>query len=70
MARALFLTWQDSLSRRWFPVGKLLSSNGHYAFEYIQGALAAREHGFEPIHGFPDLHARYESDELFPLFSN
>jgi hypothetical protein len=70
MAGALFLTWQDPLSRRWFPVGKLRSSNGHYCFEYIQGALTAREHGFEPIHGFPDLNARYESEELFPLFSN
>jgi hypothetical protein len=52
-------------------VGKLLSGNGKYVCEYIQGALAAREQGgFEPIHAFPELNARYESDDLFPMFSN
>jgi len=70
-ARKLFLAWQDPLTRRWFPVGKLLSENGTYAFEYVKGALAAQEQaGFEAIAGFPDLDARYESAGLFPLFSN
>lgn len=71
MARTLFLTWQDPATRRWFPVAKLCSSDRHtYSFEYIEGVHAAREHGFELIHGFTSLHTSYESDQLFPLFSN
>ncbi len=67
----LFLAWQDSVSRAWFPIGQLTKENNCYQFVYIQGALSARQQcGFEPLRAFPDFDKVYESPELFPLFSN
>ncbi len=67
----LFLAWQDSESRTWFPVGKLTHVDGMYHFSYLQGAIEAREKvDFQPIWSFPDLHQCYSSIELFPLFAN
>jgi hypothetical protein len=69
--KTLFLAWQDSASRAWFPVGKLISQNGIYQFKYLQGALEAKEKaGFEPIWSFPDFYHHYSSTDLFPLFAN
>lgn len=69
--RKLFLTWQDKKSRKWFPIGQLTFDGGLYRFFYIKGALQAHEEaGFQPLVSFPDLHETYESDELFPMFSN
>jgi hypothetical protein len=38
-----------------------------YSFYYIQNALKVPD--FRPFLGFPDMWARYESDNLFPLFA-
>ena len=66
----LFLAWQDPKRRRWYPVGKLMRDNGTYHFSYTQGALEAKAVGFGPLVAFPDLHASYTSEEVFPLFAN
>lgn len=69
--RTLFLSWQDHTSRRWYPVGRLNSGDGKYTFAYIGGAQEARDEAlFRPLPAFPDLYTAYESDQLFPLFSN
>jgi hypothetical protein len=69
--RTLFLAWQDPQSRRWYPVGRLESLDGLYSFTYTKGAeQARREAGFEPLTSFPELYTIYESEQLFPLFSN
>ena len=69
--KTLFLAWQDSLSRTWFPVGKLTHEDGMYHFDYLQGALKAKAiANFQPIWSFPDLEHHYSSIELFPLFTN
>jgi hypothetical protein len=69
--RKLFLTWQDKQSRKWFPIGQLTFDGEVYRFFYIQGALKAQsEAGFQPLVSFPDFRDVYESDELFPMFSN
>jgi len=71
MVRTLFLAWQDRSSRVWYPVGRLTSTEGVYTFEYINGAAEAqKEAGFQALPYFPNLTYRYESRELFPLFSN
>lgn len=71
MTKKLFLAWQDPVSRRWFTIGRLTFDGGLYRFTYTQGVHEAqRESGFQPLQMFPDFHAEYESDELFPLFSN
>ena len=71
----LYLAWQDHKSRQWFPVGQLDTDRSTqprtYEFSYISGAEDARKAAhFFPIVGFPELHERYRSDELFPLFQN
>lgn len=74
---ALYLAWQDSQSRRWFPVGQLVvhhdSEPGRYEYEfaYIGGVKEAeRTANFRPIMGFPELTERYRSGGLFPIFQN
>lgn len=71
MNRTLFLGWQDPVARRWYAIGRLTSEASKYKFAYTNGVGEAMKTGrFEPIPSFPDLHTTYESDELFPLFSN
>lgn len=66
----LFLIWRSSLKNKWFPIGKLTNGNG-YQFEYIQGVLEAeKECGFQPMEQFPRFEEKYESQDLFPLFTN
>ncbi len=67
----LFLAWRDPNSRAWFPIGRLEATGEAYEFSYTQGALEAKDRcNFEPLPMFPDFHTVYESDELFPLFTN
>ena len=73
----LYLAWQDSESRRWFPVGRLSASDDtdaagqEYEFSYINGVKDARKSAdFVPILGFSDLTEHYRSHRLFPLFQN
>ncbi len=69
--KTLFLAWQDSETRRWFPVGKLTYDDGIYRFRYTQGArMAQHERGFAGLPSFPELATTYESNRLFPLFSD
>lgn len=71
--RSFFLGWQEHKSRAWYPIGRLDASpeNNDYSFGYTLGAKkAAQEHNFEPLYDFPDFGKRYQSDKLFPLFSN
>jgi hypothetical protein len=70
--KSLFLAWQAP-TRAWFPVGRLDVDldNSRYLFNYTKGALRAKlAVGFDALPAFPDLHRRYESSELFPLFQN
>ena len=73
-SKTLFLAWQDKeQSRQWFPVGRLDVdiSPYQYVFGYTRGAeVAAKKSGFAPLYDFPNLHLRYTSNRLFPLFSN
>jgi hypothetical protein len=49
---------------------RLVGTLPGFEFAYIQGAHAAREHGFEPFIAFPDLARVYRSRELLPFFKN
>lgn len=68
----LYLAWQDAVSRRWFPVGRLQKlTDQRYEFVYLRGYLEAHaQAGMSPILGFPDPETRYVSDALFPHFQN
>jgi hypothetical protein len=68
---ALFLAWQDPVSRAWFPIGRLETrSDGGYRFVYTRGFARAEQAGLTPLVGFPELDRVYDSAELFPLFKN
>jgi hypothetical protein len=66
-ARRLVVTWQHPDRRLIEPIGLLEYDGQRYRFGYIRHALDVE--GFRPLLGFGDLHARYASDELFPLFA-
>jgi len=70
--RTLFLAWQATDLRQWFPVGRLEADTeqSRYLFQYTRGALDARRGGFHPIASFPNLEQCYQSDDLFPMFRN
>ncbi|MBL1320960.1 MAG: hypothetical protein COA63_007870 [Methylophaga sp.] len=69
--KTLFLAWQAP-DRQWFPVGRLVADTAHqvYEFDYIKGALNAKESGFTALLAFPDFDKHYCASELFPLFQN
>lgn len=71
LERTLFVAWRDPAGSI-HPVGRLVRRIGpsgeHYAFAYLK--LAERLEDFEPLPGLPDLHRRYDSDALFPVFAN
>ncbi len=64
----LFVSWQDPEKRRWYPVGRLTFDKPVYKFVYTVGAREAEN--FSPFFGMGDLEAVYESEQLFPIFSN
>lgn len=72
--RAIFVAWQDPVSRAYTPVARLTCEAGpvgdRYEFVYIRGAQQAAKSGFRPFLAFADLHGVYRSDEPFPFFSN
>jgi hypothetical protein len=69
--KTLFLAWQDPLTRKWFPIGRLTYDGRLYHFIYLQGAIEAhKDANFQPIISFPDFDQSYGSLELFPLFNN
>ncbi len=70
--RRLFVAWRNPDSRQIIPVGLLLQSNESgapgYTFVYLK--IAETLEGFHPLPGLPDLHRRYDSRSLFPVFAN
>lgn len=72
VSRVLFVAWQHPVSRRIYPVARLLDrlEEPRWEFAYIGGARVAAEHGFDHFLGMEDLEAVYASAELPPLFGN
>lgn len=66
--KKLYLAWQDPLTRRWFPVGRLTLENQGYRFVYTKGANQSPR--FIPFGRMNELKTVYEATELFPLFAN
>jgi hypothetical protein len=63
-----YVAWRHPETTSWHPIGLLSEEVGQFHFEYLLGARLAD--GFVPLSGFPDLDVRYESESLFPIFSN
>ncbi len=70
MSQTLFIAWRSGshVQGQWGPVGRLDKTDDGYRFVYTKGARMLE--GFHPFPGMPDMEQVYESDELFPLFSN
>ena len=70
MNPALYVAWRSGgdTDGRWGPIGRLEYDQDTYVFSYTKGAQ--RLSGFKPLVGMPDLHATYQSAELFPIFAN
>jgi hypothetical protein len=72
--KTLFVVWQDSASRRFFPVGRLskvaLPSGTTFEFVYTRGVCQASGFGFKPFMAFPELSTSYRSERLSPFFEN
>lgn len=66
--RTLFVAWQNPESRHWFVVGRLSKKERTYQFVYTHGSTLSDK--FVPFGRMKDLHSTYESEELFPLFSD
>jgi hypothetical protein len=70
---ALFVAWQNPLTRRFYPVARLSqisddAGQGWFEFAYIRGALNADQ--FTPFVSFPNLEQTYRAQDLFPMFAN
>lgn len=61
------VTWQHPQTRLHRPVGLLSCEDAGYTFRYLRNA--GEVEGFRPFIGFDDLERTYESERLFPLFS-
>jgi len=66
--KILFISWQDPLNRCWFPVGRLTYDDSVFRFVYTEGSKMAKN--FEPFPGMRNSKIIYESEDLFPIFSN
>lgn len=70
--RTLFVSWRDPDSGSIHPVGRLIrridSEGESFSFAYLK--LAEQLEGFATLPGLPELHTRYDSDHLFPVFAN
>jgi hypothetical protein len=65
----LYVSWRGP-SGSIHPIGMLIRclDDDRFVFGYLK--LAEQLDGFDPLPGLPDLHRRYESTRLFPVFAN
>lgn len=65
--REFRVVWQNQETRQFVHVGTLDFDGTRFAFRYT--AEAHLDADFEPFNAFPDLHATYDSVELFSFFA-
>lgn len=68
MLKVFFVARQNPDDRKWLPVGKLTVKDNKYIFSYTKGALQSK--GFNSFGRMNKFRKIYESDELFPFFTN
>lgn len=66
--KALFVAYQDTVSRTWTPVARLTHDGKFYHFAYTRGARNLPN--FVPFGRMNELDAEYVSEQIFPLFAN
>ena len=68
MANALYVAWQDQTTRAWHTVARLRRVKDEYEFVFTRGAERLRNVPFDLFK--MDVHKRYRSNDLIPLFRN
>lgn len=66
----LYIAWQDPENRQFFPVGLLTYEEEQKVYRFVYTRGAEESPSFAPFLPMKELHAVYESEELFPLFTN
>ncbi len=67
----IHLAWQDTETRRWYPVGRFAVHEDEFLFEYLPKAQNAREDAsFSGVPQFPEFAETYRSKQLFPFLKN
>ncbi len=67
----IHLAWQDTDTRRWYPVGRFCIDGDDFVFEYLPEAQRARDDAdFGGVPQFPEFTETYDSRELFPFLKN
>lgn len=66
-APALLVAWQNPETRTYRLMGRTISTDQGYEFEYFPAAVNAPD--FRSIPGFSDVNRTYSSKVLFPLLS-
>jgi len=64
---ALFVVYQNSVSRAWVPVARLTHDGQFYHFSYTRGAKDLPN--FVPFGRMTELDAEDVSEQIFPLFA-
>lgn len=62
----LLVLWQHPESREIIPIGRFAHDSGLYRFAYTRAAALVPD--FRPLPGLEDLHGRYVSPKLPPVF--
>jgi len=70
MCKELFLSWQSSKTREWFPVARLSKIGEEFSFRYTKGAKEAKASGFVGLAGFSSFDKLYLSNTIFPVLQN
>lgn len=69
-SRKLILVWQDNRDKKRYKIGEVEKKADGYTFEYDKiGIKSAIEKGFGSLIAFPDTNKKYESKNLFAVFS-
>jgi hypothetical protein len=67
----LIVAWQNPNNRNWLPIGILEKDGDFYVYRYINAVQEAIKTGrFDFMFQFRDIHAVYQSSELFPIFKD
>jgi len=63
----LLVLWQRPSTREIVPIGRFSRTANGYSFVYTRAAAEKRD--FRPLLGLPDLHQRYDSQQIPAVFS-
>lgn len=66
----LILAWQNSVTRRWYPIARIGREETEYVLRYVQGVMLPEVGPAATLPGMENVHVQYRSRTLFPFFQN